>query len=877
MRLRSHLVVLVLALLVPMAVFATITIVAFGLQQRAAVQQGTVETARALMNAVDHNLASSIATIAALSTLRSLDRPDLREFYADAQRALASQPQWLTIVLFEPDGQQVLNLLRPLGSKLPAVAERRSFDLVLTTRVPAVGDIVKGPVSDEYVFAVRTPVLRSGAVVYVLTAVVKPAAVVEVLTRQRMPPDSVATIFDQSKRIVARTKNIDQFLGRSVSGEFAALLDAEGTEGWAVTRTLEGVPVHTAFSRSRVSGWGVGLGIPRASVEAPLQRGLITTIVGGLGFIALALLLAVLVSRRMTRPILALSSAAKAFGEGGEMPVRPPTGVTEIENMSQVFAEAAALVRRRAEEAARADVAARRLAALVESSDDAIIGKTLDGIITFWNPAAVRMYGYTEAEAVGQSITLIVPADRLDEEVEVLRRLRLGETLDHFETVRVRKDGRRLDISLTVSPIRDATGRIVGASKIARDITEQKRAQAERDMLLEREQAARLEAEAANRAKDEFLAVLSHELRTPLNAVYGWAQMLRGESMSEEQKARALETIARNANAQLQLIDDLLDVSRVVSGKMRLNVRPVDLRTVVEAAIDSVRPAAAAKDIRLQSVLDPRAGPITGDPDRLQQVVWNLLMNAVKFTPKGGRVQVHLQRVNSHIEVVVSDTGEGIPPAVLPFVFDRFRQADSSSTRAHSGLGLGLALVKHLVELHGGSVGAQSPGPGQGATFIVKLPLTIAEVAAGPERRIHPTASSIDSIPAVGRLDGLRVLVVDDDRDALDLSSMILTRAGAEVRLCRSAAEAIDMLGRWRPDVLVSDIEMPIEDGYALIRKVRALSAEHGGRTPAVALTAYGRMQDRVQSLTAGYNMHVAKPVDPGEFTAIIASLAGRM
>jgi CheY-like chemotaxis protein len=251
-------------------------------------------------------------------------------------------------------------------------------------------------------------------------------------------------------------------------------------------------------------------------------------------------------------------------------------------------------------------------------------------------------------------------------------------------------------------------------------------------------------------------------------------------------------------------------------------------------------------------------------------------MNAVKFTPKGGRVQVHLQRVDSYVEIVVSDTGEGIPPAVLPFVFDRFRQGDSSSTRAHSGLGLGLALVKHLVELHGGSVAAQSPGSGQGATFIVKLPATFAELVSGPERRALPATPVPRVVPTAGHLDGLRILVVDDDRDALDLSSMILTRAGADVRLCRSAAEALDMLGEWRPDVLVSDIEMPIEDGYSLIRKVRALSAGEGGRTPAVALTAYGRMQDRVQSLTAGYNVHVAKPVDPGQFTTIIAGLAGR-
>jgi CheY-like chemotaxis protein len=297
---------------------------------------------------------------------------------------------------------------------------------------------------------------------------------------------------------------------------------------------------------------------------------------------------------------------------------------------------------------------------------------------------------------------------------------------------------------------------------------------------------------------------------------------------------------------------------------------------VVEAALDAVRPAAEAKGIRLQSLLDPRAGPIMGDPARLQQVVGNLLINAVKFTPKDGRVQVHLQRVNSHVEIIVSDTGQGIAPDALPVIFERFRQADSSSTRLHSGLGLGLALVKHLVELHGGSVVAQSPGEGNGATFIVKLPLAIADVRTGAAPRVHPTAPSLESFPAGTRLEGLRVLLVDDDLDSLDLGSTILTNAGADVRTCRSAAEALEVIPVWRPDVLVSDIEMPEEDGYALIRKVRALDTRDGGKTPAVALTAYGRVQDRVQSLAAGYSMHVPKPVDPGELTTIIASLAPR-
>lgn len=424
----------------------------------------------------------------------------------------------------------------------------------------------------------------------------------------------------------------------------------------------------------------------------------------------------------------------------------------------------------------------------------------------------------------------------------------------------------------SIQEIHDVAAELVSAAA-ARE-----KAEVLREELLSKERHARERAEAADRAKDEFLAVLSHELRTPLNAVYGWARMLRDGQIRDDGAEQALDAIVRNANAQVQLIDDLLDVSRVITGKMRLDVGPVDLRAVVEGALDAVRPAAEAKEIRLQIVLDPRAGPIIGDSARLQQVVWNLVMNAVKFTPKGGRIQVHLQRVNSHVEIVVSDTGQGIAPEILAFVFDRFRQADSSSTRTHSGLGLGLALVKHLVELHGGTVVAQSSGEGMGATFIVKLPIAIAEMPASAGPRPHPGTSSIDAaVPATMRLDGLRVLVVDDDPDAVMLAKAILAGAGATVRTCVSAADALRVLQDWRPVVLVSDIEMPDEDGYSLIRKVRALGPDDGGRTPAIALTAYGRAQDRMRSFAAGYNMHVPKPVDPAELVTIVASLAGRV
>ncbi|HET9316664.1 MAG TPA: ATP-binding protein, partial [Vicinamibacteria bacterium] len=420
----------------------------------------------------------------------------------------------------------------------------------------------------------------------------------------------------------------------------------------------------------------------------------------------------------------------------------------------------------------------------------------------------------------------------------------------------------------SIQELRDVSAALVTAAE------ERARGEAQREELLVKERQARERAEAADRAKDEFLAVLSHELRTPLNAVYGWARMLQTGQVHGAEMARALDAIVRNANVQVQLIDDLLDVSRIVTGKMRLDVRSVDLAAVIQEAMDAVRPAADAKAIRMQCVLDPRAGPVRGDSDRLQQVVWNLLANAVKFTPRAGRVQVLLERVNSHVEIAVSDTGQGIAPEVLPFVFERFRQSDSSSTRAHGGLGLGLALVKHLVELHGGTVVGQSPGPGAGATFTVRLPLTIAEVSPGEGPRVHPLAPAREGLPAGARLDGLRVLVVDDEVDAVALMESILAGAGAIVRTSLSAPEALRALRDWRPDVLVSDIEMPGEDGYSLIGRVRALPAAEGGGTPAIALTAYGRAQDRVRSLAAGYSMHVHKPVDPGELTTIVASVA---
>jgi PAS domain S-box-containing protein len=698
------------------------------------------------------------------------------------------------------------------------------------------------------------------------------------------------------------------------------------------------------------------------------------------------------------------------------------------------------------------------LDAIIESADDAIVSKTLDGIITSWNAAAERIFGFTEEEAVGQPILIIIPEDHHDEEKEILRRIRAGDRVEHFETIRQRKDGSLVDISLTISPIKGPDGTIIGASKIARDISARKlaedraREQAEivetinrvgrtlsaeldqekliqsvtdaataltgaefgaffynvvdtdgdsytlytlsgvprstfenfpmpratevfgptfrgegtvriddvkkdprygknppyngmpnghlpvtsylavpvvsrtgevigglffghskpgvflerherlieglaaqtaiaidnarlfeqaqqmirdREEGLKREQEARRQAEIASRSKDEFLGMLSHELRTPLNAILGWTRMLSTAQLDQSTAAEALAAVDRNARLQSRLIEDMLDVSRIMSGKMRLDAQPVDLTTVINAAVDTLRPAAEAKAIRIYVVLDYGSGMVLGDPVRLQQVVWNLLSNAIKFTPKKGSVNVTLERVNSHFEVTVSDNGPGIDEKFLPFVFDRFRQGDSSTTKKFGGLGLGLAIVRQLTELHGGTVEVSNRSD-SGAIFTVKLPIMAAHhpshLETGEPEPVHPISDDGLGVDFAPELAGIKVLAVDDDADSRSLLAAILAQCGAEVQTCESAAQALKSLAEFHPDVLVSDIGMPGEDGYSLIRKVRS-SENSYRRVPAVALTAFARAEDRMKALSAGFNMHVPKPVEPAELTTVIASL----
>ena len=518
------------------------------------------------------------------------------------------------------------------------------------------------------------------------------------------------------------------------------------------------------------------------------------------------------------------------------------------------------------------------LGALVDSAEDPIISKNLDGIVTSWNPAAQKLFQYTAQEMIGQSISILIPSDHGDEEPEILKRIRRGERLANYETQRRRKDGSIVNVSLTVSPIRNSLGQIIGASKIVRDITENKHAETrERERLKQIENAmreaeeARQLAEQASIAKDEFLATVSHELRTPITAILGWTYMLANGQVSSEQQQKAFAVIERNARSQAQLIEDLLDISRITSGKMRIDFATVDLTVVIGAAVESVRPAAEAKGIRIDSLFSSGAGPILGDAERLQQVMWNLLSNAIKFTPRGGVVRIEIARVESQVELRVIDNGAGIDPNFLPHVFDRFSQADTSIKRTRAGLGMGLAIVKSLVEMHGGVISASSPGEGLGSVFTIKLPFSAVRqdsIRGRPSEKLVLQGA----LKERANLVGLKILIVDDDADTRDMLRTIFNQCGSIVETAPSAEAALRLCDSWQPDILVSDIGMPEVDGYEFIRILRE---ERGSRIPAVALTAMARIEDRLKALTAGYQMHVSKPVNPAELTTIVGNLVG--
>jgi PAS domain S-box-containing protein len=613
------------------------------------------------------------------------------------------------------------------------------------------------------------------------------------------------------------------------------------------------------------------------AINARLRRNVLYSLGASLLASIVAMLIALRLEQVLTQPVNELVSTARRISTEKTYAARArKISDDELGQLTDAFNE---MLDRIHEQSASLSAAHERFRVAVEAAPNAMVMVDERGTILLVNAQTERLFGYSRDELVGGPVDRLVPAG--------LRATQPGSRSGIFAEPQARptgagrdlhgrrQDGSEFPVEIGLNPIQTDDGMRVLSSIV--DITERKRAEEERIRLLQSEREARAEAERASGMKDEFLATLSHELRTPLSAVLGWAQVLRRGALDPGSIGEGLEVIERNARAQAQIIEDLLDMSRIISGRLRLDVQLVKLAEVIEEALATVRPAAEAKGIRLLTVLDPHVGPVRGDSARLQQVVWNLLSNAIKFTPRGGRVQVALERVDSHLEISISDTGQGIEPEFLPMVFERFRQADQTTTRRHGGLGLGLALVKQFVELHGGSVQVQSPGSGAGSTFTVELPLAVVHEARRPDDT-HPRVPRAIPLGQTGiSLRGVRVLVVDDEADARELIRRLLEDSRAEVSTTGSAVEALDALDHFDPHVIVSDIGMPGRDGYDLIHEVRARGRARGGTVPAIALTAFARSEDRTRALVAGYQMHVAKPVEPSELIASVASLAGVM
>ena len=514
----------------------------------------------------------------------------------------------------------------------------------------------------------------------------------------------------------------------------------------------------------------------------------------------------------------------------------------------------------------------------LSSIGDAVIATDVTGNVNFLNPVAESLTGWTVKEAAGKPIqevfSIINEETRKPIESPFEAVIEAGSIVGLANhTVLIARDGREIPIEDSGAPIKDSDGKTIGVIVVFHDVSERRQAEKEREKLLKSEQEARGEAETAVRLKDEFLATVSHELRTPLNAILGWSAMLKNSNLERNNVRNALGIIERNAKAQAEIIGDILDVSRIITGKLQLDTKPVEIAPIIESAVDTLRPAATAKDISLTISLDNNNGYVIGDADRLQQIIWNLISNAIKFTSEKGKIEISSKRLDSFLEISISDNGIGIDEDFLPFIFERFRQGDASTTRMHGGLGLGLAIVRHLVELHGGTVYAESGGNGKGAIFTVRLPVAQGEPILSDGELYFDEDEASEFSADASDLRGTRVLIVDDDKDTLEVMRIVLKKHGAKVRIAVSTADALEVFREWRPDVLISDLGMPVEDGYSLISKIRALPPDQGGAIPAAALTAYVSEKDRQKALSAGYQIHIPKPIDPLKIVAAIAEM----
>jgi PAS domain S-box-containing protein len=865
---RAHLIVLALAAVLPMVVFTAWLAMSLSSERRSAVERETADSARAVANNIDRELTAVVGTLNILGMSRNLLAGDFVRFRDDAERRVAMQGHWIAVVLSDPSGREIMNTRRTFAADAEPVYEgdRESFTRAVTTGLPAVGALQPGASPADAYFAARVPVFQDVRLLYVLSAMVSAGNIRDILVEQKLTAERFGVVVDPHGRILAHSEAHAEFVGKP--SPYPVSSPANPLRVWTGGVDLRGRAVYYTQARSSVSGWTAVAVVPALVVDQPFWRSVRAVTTGGLGFLLLGVLAATFLGHRITGPLRALAGSAYDLCSG-RLTRRPRSSVAEVDAMADALLHAG--IQRAADDRNLRD-REERLSAMVNQATAGIAQSDLRGRLTFVNDRFCELVERPRDEVLLRRIEDIVHSDDLRTFRGILADLATTGRSRTFDTRFVHPGGRVVWANVSISRIREL-GQPASALAVVTEITDRKAVEAERAALLARERLARAEAEKANQAKDQFLATLSHELRTPLNALRLWAGVLRQQPLDPATLAKAVDTIDRNAALQAQLIDDLLDISRIASGKLRLEMRPLDLGSVIGSAVETVRVAAEDKGLTIARTLDPDVGPIVGDTTRLQQVLWNLLTNAVKFTPSGGRIEVLLGRRGGDAELRVRDTGQGIAPDLLPRIFDRFRQGDSSTTRVQGGLGLGLAIARQLVELHGGAIKAESAGEGQGTTMTVILPLARGSDGepAGPSARHEP--SDLTSILA-----GIRVLFVDDDADAREACAMSLGWAGAKVVTAASVPEAVRELEREWPDVLVSDIGMPGEDGLSLISRVRRLELARGGGVPlpAVALTAYASDEDAVRILAAGYQVHVKKPIEPFALVDILADVLDR-
>jgi PAS domain S-box-containing protein len=859
MKLRSYLVVFAVLTVLPVVLFATGLVGWNASVQRELSVRALTETTRALSLAVDREIGKAEALLTALAASPLIDAGDFPSLHRHASRLGAGG--WITIIT--PDGEQLLNTLLPFGAPVPRAANVQRLREIVETRRMNVSNLYVGALAKRPIVSIGVPVIRHGAGLYSMDIAFGPERFTDLLREQRMPEGWLATILDRKGIIIARTWDPEKHVGQPGTADFVdrIMRDTEGLTG-GVTR--EGVPVYGAWTRSALSGWTVNVAVAQTLVEAPLRRQFWGVATGGAAFLTLGVLLALTFGRRIARPITALAESANALGRGDDVRATPVSRIAEVCDVQRALALASTVAQERAAERhrrlsaerarAEAEAVERQFRELADAMPQIVWAARPDGDVDYHNRRWHQLADVGEERGEDAWLQRIHPDDRRRHVDRWNECVRTGRPFEIEYRVKPPATDAFRWYLVRALPVRDEHGDIVRWYGTSTDIHDLKTAQQELAAAKVSAERAKLAAEDANRAKDHFLAVLSHELRTPLTPVLTGIALLEKEVALSDRGRRYLEVLRRNVTLEARLIDDLLDLTRIVRGRVDLDRRPVELCTVIERAVEVCRADIETRRLHFGIDWGPRPYLIDADATRLQQVLWNLLKNAIKFTPLGGCVGVRCRRRDGDVVVEVNDSGIGIEPAALETIFDAFAQSPPSTARQFGGLGLGLAISKALVEMHGGRIAATSDGPGTGATFTIRLPLATADTARTTGTEAAPAGG-----PAPAGRPPLRILLVEDHGDTSETIVSVLELEGHHVETAGDVQTALNAASRETFDVLVSDLGLPDASGLDLMRRLRAT----GQRLPAIALSGYGQEHDVKASRDAGFHMHLVKPIEP--------------